>query len=191
MAQVILVGARRHQRCSGRVALLDAAAPRVPRGVERGKCRAVAGIGVERGAMIGGIEQAALRELRLDLDQPFACLAQQADAGRLVVDEGAAPAVGVDDAAQHQRVALARDPGLGEERAHRVVRRQRELRAHHRLLGAGADEAAFRAHAERQPQRVEQDRFAGAGLARQHAQAGPQAEIEPVDQHDIADGEAQ
>ena len=66
-----------------------------------------------------------------------------------------------------------------------------EFGGHRRLLGAGAHQAALGAHAERQPERVEQDRFAGAGLAGQDAQARPEGEIKPVDQHDIANGKAE
>ena len=37
-----------------------------------------------------------------------------------------------------------------------------------RLLGAGPDQAGIRAHAQCQSQRVEEDRFTGAGFARQN-----------------------
>ena len=43
--------------------------------------------------------------------------------------------------------------------------------------------------AERQAERVEQDRLAGAGLAGEHAEARLELELEPLDQHDIVDGE--
>ncbi len=72
-----------------------------------------------------------------------------------------------------------------------MAARQRELRGHHRLLGAVAHEAALGAHAQRQAQRVEQDRLAGAGLAGEHAEPGMEGEVEPVDQHDVANGEAE
>ena len=52
-----------------------------------------------------------------------------------------------------------------------------------------ADQPGVGAIAERQPERVEQDRLARAGLAGQHAKAGLELELEPVDQHDVADGE--
>ncbi len=55
--------------------------------------------------MGGGIEQTVPVELAVDLDQPVADLAQQADAGGLIVNEGATAAVGADDAAQHKPVA--------------------------------------------------------------------------------------
>ena len=100
--------------------------------------------------------------------------AQQADAGGLIVDEGAAAAVGADDAAQHQPVAAGIEAGLGKHGARRMLVGEREFGGDHRLRRAGADQAAFGAQAQRQAERVEQDRFAGAGLAGQHAQARPE-----------------
>ena len=67
------------------------------------------------------VEQAALLELALDLDQAVAELAQQADARRLVVDKGAAAAVGAEQPAQHDRLAVAVEPGLAQDRMGRMV----------------------------------------------------------------------
>ncbi len=72
-----------------------------------------------------------------------------------------------------------------------MLRSEREFRRYRRLLGAVADKSALRTHAQRQSQRIEQDRFARAGLAGQHAEAAMESEIEPVDQHDVPDGESQ
>ena len=132
-----------------------------------------------------------MRELALDLDRHLAELAQQADARRLVVDEGAAAAIGADDAAQHDDIVLGGDAGFVEKPARRMVGGQVEFRGDHRLIGARANEARFGAHAERQAKRVEEDGFTGAGLAGQHAKARAKGKIELVDQHHIADGEAQ
>ena len=59
--------------------------------------------GVEDAAMGCWIEEAALLELPLDLNQKLADPAQQADAGWLVVDKGAGPPVTVQHPAEHQR----------------------------------------------------------------------------------------
>ena len=60
------------------------------------------------------------------------------------------------------------------------------------IAWVGADRTSpLRRAGQRQAQRVEQDRFAGAGLAREHAQAGPERQVEPVDQHQIANGKAE
>ena len=55
------------------------------------------------------------------------------------------------------------------------------------LLGAMADQAGVAARAERQRQGIEQDGFAGAGLAGQHRQARGEVDVQPLDQDDIAD----
>src|SRR5687768_122975 len=58
-----------------------------------------------------------------------------------------------------------------------------------RLLRAGAHQLIVAAGAERQRQRVEQDGFSRAGLARQHRQPGIEFHAETIDQDDIAYGE--
>ena len=54
---------------------------------------------------------------------------------------------------------------------------------------AVAHEPAVAARAERQRKGVEQDRFAGAGLAGEDREALAEVELEPVDQDDVADRE--
>src|SRR5687767_476401 len=54
---------------------------------------------------------------------------------------------------------------------------------------AAPDQAAVGAGAERETERVEQDRLAGSGLAGEDSEAGAEFEIEALDQHDVADGE--
>ena len=72
--------------------------------------------------MAARVEQAAIVMLAVDLDQHGAELAQQAGRDRLVVDEGAAAAVGLDDAADDQRLArLVRQPVLVEQGQRRMV----------------------------------------------------------------------
>ena len=50
-----------------------------------------------------------------------------------------------------------------------------------------AHQRAVAARAQRQRQRVEQDGFAGAGLAGQNRQPARKFEIQLIDQHDVAD----
>ena len=141
--------------------------------------------------MAARIEQAAIVMLAVNLDQQGAELALQAGGDRLVVDEGAAAAVGLDDAADDQRLArLPGEPVLVEQGQRRVAGGDLEGDADRRLPLPAAHQSAVRAHAEREPQSVEQDRFSGAGLAGQHAEARPEFEIERFDQHDVADGES-
>ena len=69
-------------------------------------------------------------------------------------------------------------------------RRQIELGGDRALWGALAHQPLLGPGAQRQAQRIEQDGFAGAGLAGQHAQARCEIEIEAIDQDDVADGQA-
>ena len=64
-----------------------------------------------------------------------------------------------------------------------------EACAHHRLARALAHQADLAARAERQAKRVEQDRFAGPGLAGEYAEAIAEIEVERLDQHDVTNGE--
>ena len=59
---------------------------------------------IQQAGMAGGIGQAHLLVLALHFDQQRADPPQQADADRMVVDEGARAAVLGDDAAQHDLV---------------------------------------------------------------------------------------
>ncbi len=54
---------------------------------------------------------------------------------------------------------------------------------------AFADERAVAARAKRQREGVEQNRFAGAGLAGENGEAAAERKIELIDQDDVADGE--
>ena len=66
----------------------------------------------------------------------------------------------------------------------------RERRGDRGLRGTLADQRAVGAAAEREADRIEQDRLAGAGLAGQHAEPAGELEVEPLDQDEVADREA-
>jgi hypothetical protein len=53
-----------------------------------------------------------------------------------------------------------------------------------------AHQSAVAARSQRQPERIEQNRFASPGLAGERRQPGRKGEIEAIDQNDVADGEA-
>ena len=61
---------------------------------------------------------------------------------------------------------------------------------HLALFGALAHQRRVAARAERQRKGVEQDRFAGAGLAGERGKAGAEIDVQPIDQDDVADGKA-
>jgi len=141
--------------------------------------------------MVGGIEQPALLELALDLDEAVAELAQQPDARRLVIDKGAAAAVRTEQPAQYDCLALAVEPGLAQNRMRRVVAADREFGRYDGLMRSGPHQPGLRPLAEREAQRIEQDRLAGPGLAGQYAKSRTQGEIETIDQNNVADGQAE
>src|SRR6202022_3269142 len=166
-------------------------APVVPGLGQAGRPDRVVGKGVEDHAMVGRFEQPALLELALDLDQAVAQLAQQPHTRGLVVDKGAAAAVGREQPPQNDGLAGILAPGLAQDRVGGMVAPDRELGRHRRLLGPGPHQPGLRPPAERQAERVQEDRLAGPGLPGQHAQARAKRERESVDQHDIADGQAE
>ena len=110
---------------------------------------------------------------------------------RAAVDPGAALALRVDRPAQQQPAGVA---GVGVEAG--VVepggerRRRVELGADLGARRAFAHHAGVAAAAERELQRVDQDRLAGAGLAGQHREAGAELDLERVDDDEVAEREA-
>jgi hypothetical protein len=171
MAQERLVPARRLDRLGRPVARRAGIAPLGPQGCHAARRLGAAAIGVEQGAVAGRIEEAALLELALNLDQGIAEPAQQADRNRLVVDIGSAAPVGAEQAAQHQQIVLGLDLLLVQDRPCRVPGPELEGGGDRGLLGAGAQQPGVGTGAEREPQRVEQDRLAGAGFPGQHAES--------------------
>ena len=146
-------------------------------------------IGVEQQAMGGRINQRAGVVLAVDLDERRAEALQGLHAHRLIVDEGAGAAVGELRAPQDQ-LTVRGDVMRRQQRPCRVLAGQLERRRHLTLLRALAHQARIAARAEREREGIEQDRLAGAGLAGQHREPGVEVDIEPIDQHDVADREA-
>ena len=162
-------------------------APGVPGAVGGVRERQRAAECVQQSGMGGGIGQAHLFVLALHLDQQRAQAAQQGHPGRLIIDEGAGAAIGADHAAEHEFV-LGVDALFGQQIEGGMVSGDGKARDHHRLFGAGADQAGIGAHAQCEAQAVEQDGFAGTGLAGKHGQPWAEAQVQPFDEHDIADG---
>jgi hypothetical protein len=144
--------------------------------------------GIEQPAVRRHVHQRTLVVLAVDFDQ---CRAQRLEGLRahgLIVDEGAGASVGELHAAQDQLV-LGRDVVGRHQRAHGVPGRQLERRGHLPLLGPLPHQGDIAPCTERERKGIEQDGFAGAGLAREHGQAGCEVDIEPVDQDDVANRE--
>ena len=90
----------------------------------------------------------------------------------------------------HDQFVLAAEIVLGEHAARRMLLGEIEGGNHLALFGALAHQRHVAARAERKRKRVEQDRFAGAGLAGQRGKAGSEIDVQPFDQNDVADGKA-
>ena len=96
------------------------------------------GEGVEDRPVVGGVQQAALLELSLDLDQAVAQLAHQANARRLVIDKGAAAPIGAQQPAQHDGLAVAIETGLAQNSSGGMVASDSKFGGHRSLARAVA-----------------------------------------------------
>ena len=129
--------------------------------------------------------------LAVHLDQMLREIAEQSGGSGLVVDEAAAAAVRLDDAAHDQRLAgVDVEAVVVQQRGDRAIGvRGVETRGDDGLRRALPHQSAIGAVAQRQAERVEQDRLARPGLAGQHAKAIAEFEFERFDQHDVTNGE--
>ncbi len=144
---------------------------------------------VEQIAVALGVEQAAVVVLAVDLDRQRPEIAEQASGRCGAGDEGAAAAVALERPADDQGLACPGfDPLSVQQFARRMIVRQRDLGRDRGAFLARANQPDVGPRAERKPERIEQDRLAGPGLAGEHAQARLEFELEPVDQHDVVDG---
>ena len=114
---------------------------------------------------------------------------QQGETRGRVVDEGAAAPVGADDAAQ-QELAVAVEIVLGQQGLDRIGRRDGEDGGDAGPVAVTRHDSRGRARAERQPQRIQQDRLAGPGLPGEDRHACAEVDVEAVDQNVVADREA-
>ena len=109
--------------------------------------------------------------LAVDVDKELADLTHLLRGGRRTVDVAARPAAGVEDAAQQQFVVGFEVVG-GEPGADLRKPAEREGSRNFGLVAAGADDAGIGTVAERQGQRIDQDRLAGAGFPGQRTKTG-------------------
>ncbi len=144
--------------------------------------------GVEDGAMGFGVDEGSVVVLAVDLDQTCPDRLQNLHADGLVVDERTGAAVRKLQAPQDE-VSVRGQVGVGGNPSGGVAGRCVEDGRHLPLRFPVPDEAAIAAPAERQGEGIKQDRFPGAGLAREDAQPGREVQLEPIDQDNVADRE--
>ena len=141
--------------------------------------------------MAAWVQQAAIVMLAMNLDQIGSDLAQQGGGGGLAVDEAPASAIGLHLTPHDQRLTrFDRDARLVENGGQAAVGGGGlETGGNDGLSRAVADQPAVAAPTQRQPERVEQDRFARPGLTGQNAEAPAEIQVQSLDQDDITNGQ--
>ena len=142
---------------------------------------------IEQRAMPRRRQQPAVVMLAMYLHQPRTELAQQSPRNRLVVDESPAFPVGLQGTPHYQRLAVVGIDVVGSQYP-RGVCVMFKCRRNTRLRRPLPHQPACRTIAQRKPQRIEQDRFPRAGLARDNNEAGTEFEVESLDQDYVANG---
>ena len=182
----LLVGTRCLQRRLGLGQSCPGVLHRAPGLAHRIHAGGVGGEAIEHGAMTGLVHQRALVVLAVDLDHAAPQLTQQADADRAVVDVRPAAPVAAHHPAEHELRILGQVV-LARQRQRRVFGLKRERGGDRTSLGAPTHQSRVTAGAQRQAQCIEKNRFAGAGLAGQHAQALAEFEIQALNDDNISD----
>ncbi len=184
-AQPLLLG----QRAGGhRLRLLACALRTLPGGECVGGCTPVHSqrtMLVEQLQLRGGPQQRLMRVLAVHVDQVLTELAQLRQGHRRAVDKGLAASRSVDRAAREQQAIVARQvvscqPLLDDLAG---TKRGGDLGA----LRPLAHDIRITALAQRQQQRVNQNRFSRSGFAAQHRKPRREIQFEGLDDHEIAD----
>ena len=133
------------------------------------------------------LEEPLLLVLAVDLRETSAKPSQPADGHRPVVGPHERAPVGP-DLAPHDERPVPRGHHLG----HRIVvrgSRSVEDRLHASGIGPGADLVGRGAGAERERERVDDQRLARPGLAGQHREAGSERQADRLDHGEVLDGQ--
>gem|GEM_PF-2670053 len=148
-----------------------------------------AGVRIEQRTLRIGFEQGLVRMLAMDVHQPFARLTQLAERRRPAVDESTrAPAL-VDYPPQQKGTGVALEFRGAQPCAQFGQRLNVEFGTDVRAFAIRAHHGRIAALAQGQCQRVDEDGFAGAGLAGEHSESGVEFEFERIDNDEIADAE--
>jgi hypothetical protein len=121
--------------------------------------------GVDQIALRLGLRERLMRVLAVQVDELLAQVFQVRQRRRPAVDPCPASPLRVEDTAQQHFVSVAGEFLLGQPGVDRWRVGGVEDRGEFGAVGAGAQLAQFEAVAQQQRQRIEQDRFSGAGLA--------------------------
>ena len=133
-------------------------------------------MGIEEFALSVRAHQQLMGVLAVDVDKHFAQFTQLHERGRRTVDERPRTPARIDYAAKHDRIGVADSQRV-------LVQPARDLRVGRKLSGdvrarfAGPHNAGVGARAERERERVDQNRLAGAGFARKYGKAALELEV--------------
>jgi hypothetical protein len=141
---------------------------------------------VDGGALVAATRQRLELELPMHVDQQLAECTQRLDRHDLAVEVGAATTIRAHHATQ-LAFAFVCDRLFVEPRDGIRVADDVEGGADFGALRAVADRAAVCATADRQQQRVDEDRFTRAGFAGQHGEAAAEFELDGLDDREVAD----
>ena len=143
------------------------------------------GVSIEQHPLRVATEQRLMGMLTVDIDQELTNLSHLLGSRRRAVDITARTAAGIEHPAQDQLVlgseVVGGQPGD-------YLRQPADLEGGCDLgpLATGAHDAGIGAVAERQRQRIDQDRLAGPGFPGQRAKTGGKLEFQPIDDDKVA-----
>jgi len=158
------------------------------RAAHRPKLRAKPAVSIDQMTVCIWIDERAIIVLAVDFDEFARNSAQSLKAHRLIVDESAGAAVSHLHAPQNQ-LAFGLDILLAGNGQRGVLNWQIKNSGHLALRLALPDEAAVTARAQSQGKGIKEDRFTSTRLTSQNGESAPEFQVEPVDQHNVADGE--
>src|SRR5690606_35684941 len=141
---------------------------------------------IEQRALVRALEQRLMRVLTVNIDEQRADAPEVRERDRLIVHEGLRAALGADDPPQRAAL-LVIEAELLEPRERGVTGRAFEQHADLGPLRAVTDDARVRPVAEREAERVDEDRLAGPGLAGDDGQAVAELDLDLVDHGEILD----
>src|SRR3982751_3392415 len=126
---------------------------------------------VEYPALRLGVEKCLRIVLAVEVDELPPDLSEHRRRHRCAVDPGATTAIGGNLTFEHQRVVVDVDATLVRQRRDSLYLRDVEYSLDGRLVRARANEVGARALAEQKSERADDDRLAGARLARQDVES--------------------
>ncbi len=152
-----------------------------------GRCREFlrTGMRIEQLALRRGAQQRLVLVLAVDIDQVLSGFPRLCQGGGVAVDEAARASRAIDGPSQDDLARISGQITLAEplRQVFIDIESRRQLGA----LRARAHAVALGAAAHQQLDRIDQDRLAGAGLSREHAESRVELERRVLDDDEVAD----